>query len=352
MQDQLDALRIAAEKAVSIAKDATELEAAEVRFLGRKGELTSILKRLADLEPEERKKMGAAANEIKREIELTFASKRRDLAQQKLSKLAELEREDVTEPGLRPPEGHLHIVTQAINEITTIFEKIGFTRTRYPEVDWDWFAFEELNMPPDHPARDEWETFFMDAPISKQGKMVLTPHATNGTARILAEKKLPIRNINIAKTYRRQIDVTHVPMFHQFDGAFVAEDVSLAHLRGLLDYFVKQFFGPDRQIRLRPFHFRFTEPSFEIDVSCGVCGGTGLGADRQKCRTCKRGWLELGGAGMLHPNVLKAAGIDNKKYSGVAFGWGVERTYMMKQGMQLDDIRTLYKNDLRFLQQF
>jgi phenylalanyl-tRNA synthetase alpha chain len=352
MQDQLDALRLVAEQAVAAAKDVADLEAAEVRFLGRKGDLTSILKRLADMSPEDRKKMGALANDIKRQIEMVFAAKRRQLEEEKMGKLAELEREDVTEPGLRPPEGHLHIVTQAINEITEIFEKIGFTRTRYPEVDWDWYAFEALNMPPDHPARDEWETFFMDAPMSKKGKMVLTPHATNGTARILSEKKLPIRNINIAKTYRRQIDVTHVPMFHQFDGAFVAEGVSLAHLRGLLDYFVKQFFGPDRQIRLRPFHFRFTEPSFEIDVSCGVCGGTGLGPDRQKCRTCKRGWLELGGAGMLHPNVLKAAGIDNKKYSGVAFGWGVERTYMMKQGMQLDDIRILYKNDLRFLQQF
>ena len=207
-------------------------------------------------------------------------------------------------------------------------------------------------MPKDHPARDEWETFFMDAPQSKLGKMLLTPHATNGTARALAEGKMPIRSINIAKTYRRQIDATHVPMFHQFDGVYVDENVSITHLRGVLEYFAKEFFGPERKTRLRPFHFRFTEPSFEIDVSCGVCGGTGIGADKQKCRVCKRGWLELGGAGMLHPNVLKAAGIDPKKYSGLAFGWGVERTYTMKQGLQIDDLRNLYKNDLRFLKQF
>jgi phenylalanyl-tRNA synthetase alpha chain len=286
-------------------------------------------------------------------MEAMIVTKRDAFDTARLAVLAETERVDVTEPGARPPEGHLHIVTQAINEITSIFERIGFVRTRYPEVDWDWYAFEALNMPPDHPARDEWETFFMDAPVSpKMGKMILTPHATNGTARILAEKQLPIRAINIAKTYRRQIDITHVPMFHQFDGVYVDQGVSVAHLRGVLDYFVKSFFGPDRETRLRPFHFRFTEPSFEIDVSCGVCCGSGVGADKQKCRTCKRGWLELGGAGMLHPNVLKAGGLDPKKYSGLAFGWGVERTYMMKQGMQLDDIRTLYKNDLRFLQQF
>lgn len=352
MLDQLKGLQLEITDAVTKAKGLAELDAIETKYFGRKGQLTSLLKGLSEVDEGARPKIGALANRIKQECGQDIAAKRRELEGVVLSGIADAEREDVTVPGIRPPEGHLHIVTHAINEITGIFEKIGFTRTRYPEVDWDWYAFESLNMPKDHPARDEWETFFMDAPPSKKGKMVLTPHATNGTARILAEKKLPIRNINIAKTYRRQIDITHVPMFHQFDGAYVDRGVSLAHLRGLLDYFVKAFFGPLRQVRLRPFHFRFTEPSFEIDVSCGVCGGTGIGADKQKCRTCKRGWLELGGAGMLHPNVLKAAGIDNKTYSGVAFGWGVERTYMMKEGLQLDDIRTLYKNDVRFLKQF
>ena len=218
-------------------------------------------------------------------------------------------------------------------------------------MEWDWYAFEALNMPPEHPARDEWETFFMDAPVhSKWGKMLLTPHATSGTSRALASDKPPIRAINIQKTYRRQADVTHVPMFHQFDGVYVDTDVSLAHLIGVLDYFAKEYFGSDRRARLRPYHFRFTEPSFEFDISCGVCGGTGVLGDRTKCRTCKRGWLELGGAGMLHPNVLKAAGLDPHKYSGLAFGWGVERVLAMKYN--LPDIRNIHSTDLRILNQF
>jgi phenylalanyl-tRNA synthetase alpha chain len=183
--------------------------------------------------------------------------------------------------------------------------------------------------------------------------MILTPHATSGTARCLADKEFPIRAINIAKTYRRQIDVTHAPMFHQFDGVYVDKGVSIADLKGILEYFVHNFFGPGRNVRIRPFHFRFTEPSFEVDITCGVCEGTGsMNNTTQKCRACKRGWVELGGAGVLHPNVLEAAGIDSTVYSGVAFGWGVERNYMMKEGTQLDDIRDIYKNDLRFLQQF
>jgi len=353
MRDAFDALRVALEREIPRMQTEEELSILEIKYLGRKGELTALLKGIASIPVEERPAMGALANEVKQSMEAMIASKRNEFDTARLALLGETERVDVTEPGIRPPEGHLHIVTQAINEITSIFERIGFVRTRYPEVDWDWYAFEALNMPPDHPARDEWETFFMDAPVSsKMGKMILTPHATNGTARILSEGKLPIRAINIAKTYRRQSDATHAPMFHQFDGVYVDVGVSVAHLRGLLDYFVKQFFGPEREVRFRPFHFRFTEPSFEVDVSCGVCGGTGRGADKQRCRMCKRGWVELGGCGMLHPNVLKAAGVDHKKYAGAAFGWGVERNYMMKQGMQLDDIRTLYKNDLRFLQQF
>ncbi len=358
-EDKLSALERDLKKAVDTAETIEALEAAETRFLGRKGEITGVLRQLGSLSDEERRDIGSRANDVKAEGERRIAAARERLLAQHASSAADRERLDVTEPGIRPPQGHLHITTQAIREITSIFDRIGFARIRERESDWDWYAFEALNMPPDHPARDEWETFFMDAPVNdKWGKMILTPHTTNGTARILAEqaKSLKegngIRAVNISKTYRRQMDITHLPMFHQFDGVLVDEGISLAHLRGVLDYFARTFFGPTRQIRLRPFHFRFTEPSFELDVSCGVCGGTGIGVDKQKCRTCKRGWLELGGAGMLHPNVLKAAGIDPQKYSGLAFGWGVERTYMMKEGMQLDDIRIMYKNDLRFLEQF
>lgn len=352
MEDQLNALRLEVEAAVAKAKTAPEIDAIETKYLGRKGSLIEMLKRLAALPADERPRIGALANDIKRQIELIIAARRKQVEEEQLKHLGERERVDVTEPGERPPQGHLHLMTMAINEITDIFAKIGFVRTRYPEVDWDWYAFESLNMPKDHPARDEWETFFMDAPVSKKGKMVLTPHTSNSQVRELERGEFPVRMINIAKCYRRQIDATHVPMFHQFEGLYVDKNVSIAHLRGVLDYFAREFFGPERKTRLRPFHFRFTEPSFEIDISCGVCGGTGIGPDRQKCRVCKRGWLELGGAGMVHPNVLKAGGVDPQKYSGFAFGWGVERTYMMKEGMQIDDIRILYKNDLRFLKQF
>jgi phenylalanyl-tRNA synthetase alpha chain len=360
LSDQLRRLQDQMLSALDHVKSLEELDAVEIKFLGRKGELTGILRQLGGLSEEERRDVGALANEIKVEGGIRTTAIRARLSSADASSAVERERIDVTEPGIRPPQGHLHVTTQAIREFTAIFDRIGFARTRYPEVDWDWYAFEVLNMPGDHPARDEWETFFMEAPVDKKwGKMILTPHTTNGTARILAERAASlqkkgeaIKAVNISKTYRRQIDVTHLPMFHQFDGVFVDQGVSLAHLRGVLDYFATSFFGPERKIRMRPFHFRFTEPSFEIDVSCGVCGGSGIGADKAKCRTCKRGWLELGGAGMLHPNVLKAAGIDPKVYSGLAFGWGVERTYMMKEGMRLDDIRIMYKNDIRFLEQF
>ncbi|MDO8617915.1 MAG: phenylalanine--tRNA ligase subunit alpha [Candidatus Uhrbacteria bacterium] len=352
LADQIQTLAISADQAIKQAKTLVDIEALEIRFLGRKGELTTILKGLATVSVEDRPKLGAMANEVKILTEKKIHAAKERLGRENIEQTLAGQTEDVTEPGIRPPEGHLHLVTQAIEEITQIFERVGFTRTRYPEVEWDWYAFEALNMPKDHPARDEWETFFMDAPESKKfGKMILTPHATSGTARILAEKKFPIRAINIAKTYRRQMDITHTPMFHQFDGVYVDKGVGITHLLGILDYFVKQFFGPTRQVRIRPFHFRFTEPSFEMDVSCGVCGGTGM-IGKEKCRTCKRGWLELGGCGLLHPNVLKAAGVDSSVYSGVAFGWGVERNYMMKEGMKLDDLRMMYKNDLRFLQQF
>lgn len=362
MQDQLNALKLGFEQEMAKAKTADDVAQVETRYLGRKGLLADLMKQLPSLAAEERPKMGILANDIKRQLEMMLASRRRQLDEEKMSNLAESERVDVTEPGTRPPEGHLHPMTKAINEITDIFERIGFVRTRYPEVDWDWYAFESLNMPKDHPARDEWETFFMDAPVSKKGKMVLTPHTTNSQVRELEKGDLPIRMIDISKCYRRQSDATHVPMFHQFEGLYVDKGVSISHLRGVLDYFAREFFGPERKTRLRPFHFRFTEPSFEIDVTCGVCGGTGITplgpplargeAGGSKCRMCKRGWLELGGAGMVHPNVLKAGGVDPKKYSGFAFGWGVERTYSMKGGLKLDDIRILYKNDLRFLEQF
>lgn len=254
---------------------------------------------------------------------------------------------DATIPGVKPTIGHLHLISQAIDEIQSVFERIGFIRRRYPEVEWDYFAFEALNMKKGHPARDEWETYFVDVPTHpKLGQMVLTPHTSSGQVREMKNvQKPPIRMINIAKCYRRQSDISHVPMFHQFEGLVIDEGISIVHLKGTLDYFAKTYFGEKRVTRLRPYHFQFTEPSFEVDISCGLCDGKG-------CKMCKSGWLELGGAGMVHPNVLKEGKIDSKKYSGFAFGWGVERTFMMKSGISIPDIRQLYSADLRFLNQF
>ena len=328
------------------------LDAWSVAYLGRKGSLADLMKGMAKLSAEERPAMGQAMNEVKITLEEACAKKRLTLEGAFWQGKLVSERVDISIPGQKPQVGHTHIVQQAIREITKVFEEAGFARARHPEVDGDFYAFESLNMPKEHPARDEWETFFCDAPADAGiGKIVLTPHTSNAQVRELEKGVFPVRMINIGKCYRRQSDATHVPMFHQFEGLFVGKNVSITHLLGILDFFVKRFFGKDRRARLRPFHFRFTEPSFEIDISCSVCGGTGIVIE-EKCRMCKRGWLELGGAGMVHPNVLKAGDVDPMVYSGFAFGWGVERTYLMKEGMNIDDLRMIYKNDVRFLEQF
>lgn len=334
----------AQEEALEVIKtnDKTE-EELRIQLLGAKSELTRLTKQIGRVQKDERQKIGPVVTEVKRSIEDALKALEKQVSQPSGDWI------DVSAPGIQPPQGHLHIVTQAIIDITRIFERIGFTRVRHPEVDWDYYAFESLNMPKNHPARDEWETFFINYP-GKPGsdphkqKIVLTPHTSNGQVREMEKGNLPIRMINIAKCYRRQIDVSHTPMFHQFEGLYIDKNVSIGHLKGVMDFFFKQYYGPDRVSRIRPFHFQFTEPSFEVDVSCGVCHGKG-------CRLCKEGWLELGGAGMVHPNVLKAGGIDTDIYNGFAFGWGIERVAIMKiQGM--DDNRQVYSNDLRFLSQF
>jgi phenylalanyl-tRNA synthetase alpha chain len=222
---------------------------------------------------------------------------------------------DPTIPGENIETGNLHLITQAIDEISQIFKQIGFVRVRYPEVDWDWYAFESLNFDKLHPARDNWETFWLDSkPNARMGPMLLTPHTSNGQVREMERiKKPPIRMINMAKTYRRQLDASHTQMFHQFEGLVIDKGISLVHLKGTLEYFVKKYFGEQREIRLRPHNFPFTEPSFEIDITCDICDGKG-------CKVCKEGWLELAGAGMVHPNVLRNGNIDPEEYSGFAFG--------------------------------
>ncbi|TXH01532.1 MAG: phenylalanine--tRNA ligase subunit alpha [Candidatus Moraniibacteriota bacterium] len=332
-----------------LSAEADEIERIYIDYLGKKGKLTLALKDLPNVEIEKRAEIGKLANEIKDSLEEQINDKRLDL--KKESKKATLtksrgEELDITMPGIMPPVGSLHLVTQAIEEITAIFEKIGFARVRYPEVEFDWYAFGALNFPENHPARDDWETFFVEQEADpKLGPVLLTPHTSSGQVREMLKGKLPIKMLNIAKCYRRQSDVSHTQMFHQFEGLVVGEGINISHLKGVLEYFVKSFFGEERTFRIRPYHFQFTEPSFEIDVSCGVCLGKG-------CKLCKAGWLEMGGSGMVHPNVLKAGNIDPKKYTGFAFGWGVERVLMMKEGLKLDDLRILYANDLEFLKQF
>lgn len=345
-------------------------------FIGKKGHFNTLAKRITDLPADQRKEGGQLLNACKIELETLFETAARKLTQSQQEKSTQ-NWTDLTIPGIKPNIGGLHPVSQAIDEITHIFEHIGFTRVRYPEVDWDWYAFESLNMSPDHPARDEWETFFVDVPDSTKdipynaesprdrhpdiagGKIVLTPHTSNGQVREMERLKgqPPIRMINIARCYRRQQDVTHTQMFHQFEGLVVDKGITIQHLKGTLDYFAREFYGEGTKSRIRPFHFQFTEPSFEVDFSCHICHGTGEITDPEtnqqtKCRFCKSGWHEVGGAGMVHPNVLRAGGIDPDEYTGFAFGWGIERTYTLREGLKLDDIRLLYNGDMRFLKQF
>lgn len=324
---------------ISDCSNLDELEEIRIDLFGRSGVFTKLAKNITKVSDEDRKQYGITLNEVKNTLESLITEKKNSINSNVRTWF------DPTIPGETQNLGHLHMVTNAINEISEVFTKIGFTRVKYPEVEYDYFAFGALNFPDNHPARDDWETFFVDEKDStKYGGMLLTPHTSSGQIREMLNNKPPIRMINIAKTYRRQMDVSHYPMFHQFEGLVVDKNISITHLRGTIDYFAKNFFGENRTTRLRPYHFQFTEPSFEVDISCNVCNGKG-------CKLCKEGWLEIGGAGMVHPNVLKNCGVDPKVYSGFAFGWGVERTYMMKSGLLVPDIRLLYSSDLRVLKQ-
>lgn len=352
MDSQIAKVLHEARAKIESAKVVKDLDQAYIEIFGKDGTVTKLTKQIKDIKPKDRASFGQAVNAAKREIEEYLKNKRSALVVSRSSSPI-----DITAPGAKQPLGHLHLVSQAIEEIVAIFARLGFTLQSYPEIDWDWYAFESLNMPKGHPARDEWETFFVKGPTKPHlGSQVLTPHTSNGQVREMERVKTsaspdkrasrggpPIRMINISRCYRRQVDVSHTPMFHQFEGLLIDQNVSIANLRGTLDFFTTNFFGTQRKTRLRPYHFRFTEPSFEVDVTCDICLGRG-------CRLCKSGWLELGGAGMVHPKVLASGGIDPAKYSGFAFGWGIERTIAMKTN--IDDIRLLYQNDIRFLEQF
>lgn len=341
MQEDILNIKNQAIARITSVRSAEELEQIRIEYFGREGRITKLTKDIKNVPQAERQQVGRTLNEVKVVIENLLAEQKNSI------KEAARVWFDPTIPGELPKIGHIHLITKAIAEIQTVFERIGFRRSRYPEVEWDYYGFGALNFPKNHPARDDWETFFIDTIASpKYGSMILTPHTSSGQVREMERVKTPpIRMINIAKCYRRQSDVSHTQMFHQFEGLVIDKDISIVNLKGTLDYFAKTFFGSERKIRLRPYHFQFTEPSFEVDISCGLCGGKG-------CKLCKEGWLELGGSGMVHPKVLKAGGIDPTKYTGFAFGWGVERVLMMKSGLKIPDLRLLYSSDLRLLQQF
>lgn len=337
------------EKEIASVKNLQQITEIEIRYLGRNGYINALLGEIKNVADRQKREYGSSVNELKNIVIGAIELKKNRL----LSEEDKNQHLDFTLPGNKYPKGSLHMVTYAIEEIAAIFEKIGFIRMSYPEIDWEYFAFEALNMPKAHPARDDFETFFIDSqPHKKYGRPVLSPHTSSGQVReMLRMGTPPIRMINIAKTYRPNWDVTHTPMFHQFEGLCIDQNINISNLKGTINYFVKEFFGENREIRLRPHHFQFTEPSFEIDVSCGVCLGKGA-VNGTKCRICKTGWLELAGSGMVHPNVLRAGGIDPTKYSGWAFGFGIERPMMMKEGLKLDDMRIMYSGDIRFLEQF
>ena len=340
------------EEEIKKSKSLDELDELEIKYLGRNGLINDLLSKIKDIPNEEKRAYGQKVNQLKTSIDQSIKVKKKELVNKKSDVFF-----DKTLPGKIYPKGSLHIISNAIEEITKIFEKIGFIRVSYPEVDWEYGAFESLNMPSGHPARDDVETSFIESAVHPRfGKMVLTPHTSNGQNREMRRVGTPpIRMINISKCYRPNWDATHTPMFYQFEGLCVDREITIANLKGTLDYFAEKYFGRGTKTRLRPHHFQFTEPSFEVDISCGhPQGGQNQKGhpkgDMNKCRVCKSGWLELGGTGMVHPNVLKEGKIDPKIYTGWAFGFGIERVIMMKYG--LEDIRNYYSGDIRFLEQF
>lgn len=334
--DEVYALKSMALQAIRLALDPEELERIRVQYLGRKGALTGVLRSLGKLDPEVRRRVGQEANRAKEALETALG--------QALTALKEAARRaaapgiDVTLPGRRFPLGRLHPLNQVMEEVCDIFLHLGFETVEGPEVELDWYNFEALNLPPDHPARDMQDTFYFN------DQVLLRTHTSPMQIRTMEQRRPPVRIIAPGKVYRRDSDITHSPMFHQVEGLLVDRQVTFADLKGTLVAFVHQMFGPEVGVRFRPSYFPFTEPSAEVDIECVICRGQG-------CRVCKiTGWLEVLGAGMVHPAVFEAVGYDLETYTGFAFGLGVERIAMLKYG--IDDIRLFFDNDLRFLRQF
>ena len=311
----------------------------KVKYLGKKGELTLVLRQMGSISPDERPIIGELVNKVRDELNIIIEEKEKELKKEELLKKLETENIDVIEPSKKINLGSLHPITQIINEVEEIFLGMGYEIADGPEVEKAIYNFDKLNTPPDHPARDLQDTFYINDDI------VLRSQTSPVQARVMETQKPPIKIICPGTVYRSDsVDATHSPVFHQIEGLVIDKNISMADLKGTLEMFAKKCLGENTKIRFRPHHFPFTEPSAEADVSCFVCGGKG-------CRVCKQeGWIELLGCGMVHPNVLKNCGIDPNEYSGFAFGFGVERIAMAKFG--IEDMRLLFENDVRFLKQF
>lgn len=338
MKERLEKLQQDALSALQDAADEKSLQDVRVRFLGKKGELTDVMKGMRDLSPDERPVIGGMINKVKEQFELLFSERRDVLHQQAISKRLEKEKIDVTLPGRKTFAGHKHPVTLVTEEIVAIFSKLGFVVEEGPEIEQDFYNFEALNIPKDHPARDMQDTFYVT------DDLVLRTHTSPVQVRTMLRQQPPVRVIAPGTVYRRDSDLTHSPMFHQIEGFLVDKDITFGDLKGILTHFLKEYFGEKLGVRFRPSFFPFTEPSAEVDIACVMCSGKG-------CRVCKgTGWLEILGCGMIDPEVFAAVNYDSSIYSGFAFGMGLERIAMLKYGV--NDLRLFFENDLRFLRQF
>ena len=337
MKDKLQKIKEEALSAMNAPN--ADLESIRIQYLGKKGELTAVLRGMGALTPEERPIVGQLANDVRADIEAALSEKRNAQKELLLQKQLEEEKIDVTFPATATRMGHLHPLTQIQRTIEDIFIGMGFSIVEGPEVEYDYYNFQALNIPENHPARDTQDTFYITDNI------LLRSQTSPVQVRTMEKQKPPIRIISPGRVYRSDaVDSTHSPLFHQIEGLVVDKGITMGDLKGMLETFAKTLFGSDARLRFRPHHFPFTEPSAEVDVSCFVCGGKG-------CRVCKNeGWIEILGSGMVHPYVLENCGIDPNIYSGFAFGLGVERIAMKQYG--IDDMRLLYENDTRFLHQF
>ena len=338
MTQELETLREQAEDELRKARTEAEFQAIRVRYLGRKGLVTGLLRNITNVAPEDRPLFGSRCNGLKDSISEKIDERLAELAVLEKEKVLRSERIDVTLPGRGVRYGTLHPVTKVREEICEIFAGLGFSIEEGPEIELDYYNFEALNIPKDHPARDMHDTFYIDE------KRVLRTHTSPVEVRTMEKKSPPIRIISPGKVYRRDSDISHTPMFHQIEGLLVDRGITLANLKGVLTHFLKKMFGEETPIRFRPSYFPFTEPSAEVDIRCVICGGKG-------CRVCKQtGWLEILGSGMTHPEVFKNVGYDTEEFTGFAFGLGLERIAMLKYG--ISDIRLFFDSDLRFLEQF